>query len=82
MLPGSRRSEVEAHAAALAEVADGLRRTYPDAEFTFAALNEGVAEAIGRAAGRDDLTMAVGDAAGVLGRSHFAFTVSGTATDA
>jgi lipid-A-disaccharide synthase len=80
LLPGSRRGEIAAHAPALAAVRDGLSRRFPRAEFVFAAVDEAAAETIRLSTGRADLPLEVGGTAGVLARSHFAFTASGTAT--
>ena len=80
LLPGSRASEIARHAPALAAVRDRLARRYPQAEFTFTAVDDRAADAIARATGRNDLAIQVGDTPGVLKRSHFAVAASGTVT--
>ncbi len=80
LLPGSRRAEIQAHTPALVTVADTLRRRFPRCTLTFSALNGPAAAVIRDCAGRDDLNLEVGRAAGLLARSDFALVASGTAT--
>jgi lipid-A-disaccharide synthase len=80
LLPGSRPGEIAAHSAALAGVGDRIRRRWPDARCTFAVRTEACAEAVRRAAGRDDLHIAVARTREVLAAAHFAVAVSGTVT--
>jgi len=80
LLPGSRPGEIAAHSAALAAVADRIRRRWPDARCTFTARTDDCAEAVRRAARRDGLDIAVGRTREVLAGAHFAVAVSGTVT--
>jgi lipid-A-disaccharide synthase len=80
LLPGSRRSEINAHAPALAAVMDRLRRRHGRAEFTFTALDDASAEIIRRRTGRNDLPIEIGKTSEVLSRCHFAVAASGTVT--
>ncbi|MHC4716761.1 MAG: lipid-A-disaccharide synthase, partial [Planctomycetota bacterium] len=80
LLPGSRVTEINHHAPALAQVYDRLRRRYPQAEFTFTAFGAEAADRIRRKAGRDDLPMEVSRTPEVLRQCHFAVVASGTVT--
>lgn len=80
LLAGSRQGEIRGHAPALAAVADGLARKFPDAELTFLAPDEQAAEWIRAAANRSDLHIVAGRTQEALARAHFAVTKSGTVT--
>ncbi len=87
LLPGSRKSEITAHAPALVSVMDGLARRYPQARFTITAIDKSAADTIRNSIRRDDaqhplrdLPIETGNTAEVLKRSHFAVTASGTVT--
>lgn len=79
LVPGSRAGEIAAHAPALAKLAGRLGLRWPQAEFTFTALNDHAAGMIRRAAG-PETAVAVGNTPRVLAGSHFAVVASGTVT--
>jgi lipid-A-disaccharide synthase len=78
LLAGSRRGEIQAHAAALAQATTDLRAELPKAEFTFIASDAPTGGMIRQALGVRDLPISVGQASAVLSRSHFALAKSGT----
>jgi len=80
LLPGSREGEIADHAPAMVEVMEALSSRLPSATFTFAAVDGRAAETLARVTARADLPVEVGRTASVLAGSHFAVTVSGTAT--
>ena len=83
LLPGSRPAEIHNHAGALLEAARAIRRRWPNAECTFAARTERMAETIRRACAggaEGGIDLAVGRTREVLATAHFAVAVSGTVT--
>jgi len=83
LLPGSRPAEINNHAEALLEVARAIRRRWANAECTFAARTEPLAETIRHAcAAREEngIDVTVARTREVLAKAHFAVAVSGTIT--
>ena len=88
LLPGSRPGEIKKHTRPLLNLAEKIKKRWPEAQCTLTAVHQSAAVQIKAAAGWDDedhsrgrlCQVAVGRTADVLAESHFAVTASGTVT--
>jgi lipid-A-disaccharide synthase len=79
LLPGSRKKEIRRHAAAMADAAGIIRRSWPKAEFHMALADERGAELAAAAAG-GKVPLVVGQTYGRIAEAHLAIATSGTVT--